>query len=338
MTVDPENQNETTDDVRQVLFVIYADISLLDLAGPLQAISWAKDTETGRLGYHSSIVSLTGGSVPSDTLVAIDTQSMASWFGKKIDTLIVVGGDGIYPAIQDSNFLGSVTKLASQSSRVCSVCSGALALAAIGLLDGKRAVTHWEDSDALRRMFPAVALEDDPIYIKDGNIWTSAGVTAGTDMALAVIAEDLGKEAALERAQALVTYMVRPGGQSQFSPVLERQKTESSGRFERLHRWIRKNLSGDLTSERLAAEEGMSVRSFYRLYTKMMGRTPAKSIEMLRMEAAREYLETSNLGVKSVAFRCGFGNEERMRRAFVRLIGVPPNEYRKRFKLTADSP
>jgi len=157
-------------------------------------------------------------------------------------------------------------------------------------------------------------------------------------MALAVIAEDLGKEAALERAQALVTYMVRPGGQSQFSPVLERQKTESSGRFERLHRWIRKNLSGDLTSERLAAEEGMSVRNFYRLYTKMMGRTPAKSIEMLRMEAAREYLETSNLGVKSVAFRCGFGNEERMRRAFVRLIGVPPNEYRKRFKLTADSP
>ncbi len=317
----------------EVVFVIYPDISLLDLAGPLQTITWAKEHGTDRLGYQSTIVSLGGGQVPSDTLIAVDTQPMAALSGKHIDTLIVVGGDGVYAAIKDSSFLDAVSALAARSDRVCAVCSGALVLAGLGLLDGRRAVTHWEDSDNLATMFPDVLLEEDPIYIKDGHIWTSAGVTAGTDMALAIVAEDLGREAALARAQALVTYMVRPGGQSQFSRVLERQRLETASRFEDLHRWIRANLRKDLRVEELAGFENMSVRSFYRLYTDTMGRTPAKAVEMLRMEAAREMLETSGTGIKSVALRCGFGDEERMRRAFVRLLGVAPSEYRARFRL-----
>lgn len=286
-THDPSDRTDASSPRLEVVFVVYPEICLLDLAGPLQAIAWAKEHNTGRLGYNTSIVSLEGGQVPSDTLVSIDTQPMAAWRDSHIDTLIIVGGDGVYTAIEDSNFLQSVAVLAAQSDLVCAVCSGALALAALGLLDGRRAVTHWEDSINLAAMFPDVLLEEDPIYIKDGHIWTSAGVTAGTDMALAIVAEDLGREAALARAQSLVTYMVRPGGQSQFSRVLERQKLETSSRFEQLHVWIRANLRNDLRVEELADFENMSVRSFYRLYTDTMGCTPAKAVEVIRMDAAR---------------------------------------------------
>ncbi len=333
MTHDPALQPDASRSPLTVVFVIYPDISLLDLAGPLQTITWAKEHGTDRLGYQTSIVSLAGGQVPSDTLIAVDTQPMAAWHGTHIDTLIVVGGDGVYAAIKDRAFLNAVSELAANSGRVCSVCSGALVLAALGVLDGRRAVTHWEDADKLAAMFPDVLLEEDPIYIRDDHIWTSAGVTAGTDMALAIVAQDLGREAALARAQALVTYMVRPGGQSQFSRILERQTLETSARFERLHRWIEANLRQDLRVEELAGFENMSVRSFYRLYTDTVGRTPAKAVEMIRMDAAREMLETTGTGIKSVALRCGFGDEERMRRAFVRHLGVAPSDYRKRFRL-----
>lgn len=318
----------------RVVFVVYPEIAALDLAGPLQALAWAQRPETGELGYETIIASKHGGRVDTDTLLSVDTVPLRDLKLTRIDTLIIVGGDGAYVSMEDAEFVEDIRTLAGQSQRVCSICSGALVLAATGLLNGRRAVTHWEDCEALIAAFPEVEVEIDPIYIKDDNIWTSAGVTAGTDMALAMVAEDLGHEAALKRARSLVTYMVRPGGQSQFSPALERQRQNQSARFERLHQWIAENLTRDLPVERLAERENMSVRSFYRLYTAATGTTPAKAVEAMRVEAAREQLETTDTAIKVVAARCGFQDEERMRRAFTRQIGVSPSDYRLRFRMT----
>lgn len=320
-----------------VIFVIYPDIVLLDLAGPLAVFSWARRGGTGALAYETAITSLEGGRIPTDTGVAIDSEPMRNWGRKEIHTLVIVGGDGAYEAMHDRRLVGRVAELAERSERVCSVCSGALVLAAAGLLDGRRATTHWEDCALLSDGFCNVHVEPDPIYVKDDHVWTSAGVTAGTDMALAIVAEDLGQEAALERAQKLVTYMVRPGGQSQFSPALKRQERDRSAKFQHLHRWIEDNLRTDLRVEHLAERENMSLRSFHRQYTAIMGVTPARAVERIRTEAARELLETTGLGMKSVAVRCGFGDEERMRRTFMRLVGVSPSAYRERFRIDGGS-
>lgn len=317
----------------QVVFVVYPDIVLLDLAGPLQVFARARRPGTGNRGYETTITSLKGGRIPTDTVVSIETEPLKNWTRREIHTLIVVGGDGADAAMRHAPLVERVAGLAARSRRVCSVCSGALILAAAGVLDGRRATTHWEDCEHLAQSFPDVQVEYDPIYIKDDHVWTSAGITAGTDMALAIVAEDLGQDAALERAQALVTYMVRPGGQSQFSPVLERQKLERSAKFRKLHQWIAENLERDLRVERLAERENMSTRNFHRLYSLTTGITPAKAVETFRMEAARELLETTSLAIKSIADLCGFGDEERMRRAFLRLLGVSPSEYRQRFRM-----
>ncbi len=317
----------------QVAFVIYPDIMLLDLAGPLEVFSWARHRGEGALAYEIAITSLQGGRIPTDTVVSIDSEPIENWVGRQIHTLVVVGGDGAYASMHQTQLIDQVAALADRSERVCSVCSGALILAAAGILDGRRATTHWEDCALLADQFPEVCVESDPIYVKDGHVWTSAGVTAGTDMALAIIAEDLGQEAALERAQMLVTYMVRPGGQSQFSPALERQKTDRSAKFEDLHRWVADNLTADLRVEQLAQRENMSTRSFHRRYASTMGVTPAKAVERIRIEAARELLETSSMAIKSVAGRCGFGDEDRMRHSFLRSVGVSPSAYRERFRI-----
>lgn len=336
MTSFPAKNYETSCRPLQVVFVIYPDIVLLDLAGPLQVFAGARRHRTDMLAYETAVTSLEGGSVPTDTVISIETEPLENWVQRKIHTLVIVGGNGANISMHDRQFLQRVADLSDRSERVCSVCSGALILAAAGLLDGRRATTHWEDCSHLARDFPRVHVEMDPIYIKDGPVWTSAGITAGTDMALAIVAEDLGQDAALELAQSLVTYMVRPGGQSQFSPALKRQKLDRSARFESLHQWMADNLRNDLRVEHLAERENMSVRTFHRLYSSTMGTTPAKAVETIRIEVAREMLETTGTGIKSVASRCGFGDEERMRRAFVRLLGVSPSEYRQRFRIPRD--
>lgn len=318
-----------------VVFVVYPDIVLLDLAGPLQVFAGARRRGEQELAYETAVASVDGGKVQTDTIVAIESLPMRQWFRRRIHTLVVVGGNGAVPALADRNFVGQVARLAARSQRVCSVCSGALILAAAGLLEGRRATTHWDDCAHLARLSSNVEVQPDPIYVKDGNVWTSAGITAGIDMSLAIVAEDLGREPALELAQSLVTYMVRPGGQSQFSPVLTRQMAETSGRFEGLHRWIEANLARELRVEDLAAHEHMSLRNFHRLYCSTMGITPAKAVEAIRMEAAREMLETTGSAIKAVARRCGFGDEERLRRAFVRSMGLSPSEYRRRFRLAS---
>ena len=316
-----------------VLFVIYPDIVLLDLAGPLQVFAGARRAPGGALAYRTAIASRDGGLIPTDTVVPIASDPVAQWAGRDTHTLVVVGGNGANTAMHDRVFVRAVTGLAERATKVCSVCSGALVLAAAGLLDGRRATTHWEDCAHLARDFPATQVEPDPIYIKDGSVWTSAGITAGIDMALAMVAEDLGPAPALELAQSLLAYMVRPGGQSQFSPALQRQWQDRAGKFDALHRWLDANLQRNIRIEDMAAQAHMSLRNFHRQYALQMGLTPAKSVELLRIERARTILETSDAPIKSVAVQCGFGDEERMRRAFVRETGINPSEHRHRFKI-----
>ncbi|MEO0371186.1 MAG: helix-turn-helix domain-containing protein, partial [Pseudomonadota bacterium] len=200
------------------------------------------------------------------------------------------------------------------------------------LLNGRRAVTHWDDCAMLADRFPKVRVEMDPIYVKDGPIWTSAGITAGIDMALAIAAEDLGRASAFAMARSMVTQMVRSGGQSQFSPVLSRQWRDRAGHFDALHAWITDNLAHDLSVDALAERSAMSQRNFARVYSKSMGVTPAKAVEAMRTEAAQGLLEDTDLSVKAISARCGFNDEERMRRAFLRQLGVSPSEYRQNFQ------
>lgn len=317
---------------RLVVFVVYPNIVLLDLTGPLQVFSHVLDSKTGAHGYECVVTSLDGGMIETNTVVAIPSEPMSRYRNRQIHTLVVVGGDGAYNAMRDPALLKEIATLASGAQRVCSVCSGALILAAAGLLKGRRAVTHWEDCEALRKEFPGVRVEVDPIYIKDGRVWTSAGITAGMDMALAIAVEDMGRPAAHKVARSMVTHMVRSGGQSQFSPILGHQLMDATGRFDGLNQWISENLKRDLQVEVLAERMNMSARNFSRLYSKQMGLPPAKAVEAIRTEAARNMLETTDLGMKQVAAECGFNDEERMRRAFVRLLNVSPSDYRQGFR------
>lgn len=319
-----------------VLFVVYPDIVLLDLAGPLQVFTHACRNADHGPAYRTHVASVAGGVTATNTILPIDSDPLSDWLVPRRDvaihTLIVVGGDGAIPASADAVFVDQVRQLADRSARVCSVCSGALVLAAAGLLDGRRAVTHWEDCDYLAAHYPAVNVEVDPIFIKDGKIWTSAGITAGIDMALAIIEEDLGKPAAMAMARSLVTPMVRSGGQSQFSTALDRQLRDAEERFTSLHRWITQNIYRRISVEDMARECGMSPRNFSRRYTETMGVPPAKAVERMRVEAAREMLATTDKALKTVALDFGFQDDERMRRAFLRQIRTTPSDYRRQFR------
>ncbi|MBY5933821.1 helix-turn-helix domain-containing protein [Tateyamaria omphalii] len=323
----------TSEMPRVVVFVVYDGIVLLDLAGPLQVFSRAVDPSTGAFGYECLVASVTGESIETNTVLSIPTVTIASLEEHNIDTLIIVGGDGAIRGMRDAELVGAFGRLASRARRVCSVCSGALILAATGLLDGRRAVTHWDDCAMLAAEFPAVNVEMDPIFIKDGHIWTSAGITAGIDMSLAIAAEDFGRAAAFSVARAMVAQMVRSGGQSQFSPALSRQLRDGAGQFEKLHDWIANNLRRDLTVEVLAAQANMSARNFARVYAKVMGVTPARAVAAMRVEKAQGLLESSQQSVKQIAVSCGFGDEDRMRRAFVGTLGVSPSAYRANFNV-----
>lgn len=332
------NSPDDKPNVRDVVFVIYPDIVLLDLVGPLQVFSHARMNADAKPAYRTHVISAQGGQTETNTILQIGSDPLANWFGARgdapIHTLVLVGGDGANAAAADAAFVAQVKELAARSMRVCSVCSGALVLAAAGLLDGRRAVTHWEDCAHLAQQYPAVNVEIDPIYIKDGHIWTSAGITAGIDMALAIVEEDLGKSAAIEMARSLVTPMVRSGGQSQFSSELDRQARDTEGRFARLHAWVRGNMQQPIMVDDMADQCGMSSRNFSRRYMDVMGVSPAKAVEAIRVDAARDLLATSDKGIKVVAAACGFPDDERMRRAFMRLLRVSPSEYRRQFQLS----
>lgn len=315
---------------KTILFVVFPQVKLLDIAGPLQVFTDA--CHRGGAQYNVSVASLGGGMLETDTVLSINTSQLEKWRNIKIDTMIIGGGSGADAAAKNAQLVALVTELAMNAKRVGSVCTGAFVLAATGLLDNRRAVTHWESCAKLQDEYPKVSVEADPIFITDRGVWSSAGVTAGIDMALAMVAEDFGKQSALSTARYLVTYVVRPGGQSQFSTALENQTKDSLGRFEKLHHWIADNLAADLSVDALAAFVGMSPRNFTRRYIAEIGLSPAKSIESIRVEAARVILESSQMPIKSVAQKSGFGDEERLRRAMQRHLHTAPSEYRERFQ------
>ncbi len=286
--------------------------------------------------YRIVVVSGHGGPVCTSSGLPLVTRAMAGAVRKApIDTLIVPGGPGVHAALKDARTLDWIRRLASTARRIASVCTGAFLLAEAGILSGRRATTHWKSCARLQQAYPDVAVDPDPIYVKDGGLWTSAGVTAGIDLSLALVEEDFGRKAAMRVARHLVVFLNRPGGQSQFSASLEAQAAAANGnapnRFAPLHGWIEEHLAGDLRIERLAEQAGMSPRTFARIYTAKIGVTPARMVEKIRVEAVRRILEETDIPIKRIAAECGFGQEERMRRAFARQVGTTPAEYRRRF-------
>jgi transcriptional regulator GlxA family with amidase domain len=246
-----------------------------------------------------------------------------------LDTLLVAGGPGVHAAAADAVVLQWLRRRAKRARRIASVCTGAFLLAAAGLLTGRRAATHWMHCAELARRYPDVRVEPDPIFVRDGAVWTSAGVTAAIDLALALVEADVGRTLALAVARHLVMFLKRPGGQAQFSAALSLQGAED--RFGVLHSWMAGRLADDLSLPALARKVGMSERSFSRHYVEATGITPARAVERLRVEAARHLLSDTRLPVKRIAARCGFGSEETLRRSFVRLLAATPQNYRARF-------
>jgi transcriptional regulator GlxA family with amidase domain len=304
---------------RQVTFLIYRDFQLLDAAGPIAAFEIAERHQPG--SYALRVVAAEAGSVMSSAGVSMHAGSFGRALG--VDTLVVAGGDGSRTALSCPRIRRFIQLCAGKARRTSSVCSGAYLLAAAGVLDGKHATTHWSRSRDFARRFPRVHLEPDRIFIKDGSIWTSAGITAGIDLSLALIEEDLGEAIARRTAQQLVVYFRRPGGQSQFSALLEMERP--NGRFAALLDFVRSNLGKPLTVGVLADQACMSSRHFSRAFHAETGMSPAKAIEQLRAEAARAALSGSGRSVQDIARAHGFGNAERMRRTFLRLFGVTPS-------------
>lgn len=317
---------------KNVVFFVYPGVKTLDLVGPLQVFNDANSHVNGEIAYQTSIVSVQGGVVPTDTGLDITSEPASRWRRRKISTLIVIGGDSAQAQSQNNQLISSITTLAVKSNRIASVCSGAFLLAKCRLLDGRRAVTHWQSVESLAKQYPDVTVERDPIYLKDGNVWTSAGVTSGIDLALALVSEDLGRNVALSLARSLVTYILRPGGQSQFSTALEFQTRDQKACFDKLHVWMLNNLQCDQSVEALAEKSNMSSRNFSRLYKAQTGTTPAKAVEHMRVEAARQMLEGSKFAIAKIAVLCGFGDDERMRRSFMRHMYISPSDYRSRFQ------
>ena len=313
---------------RRIEILTFPDAQLLDVAGPLQVFATANDlTPPSEPRPYEIAVVAEAPSPPTSAGIVIGTMPLSSC-EHPIDTLIVAGGRGIYPVCENERLVAWVRDRSSRAARTASVCSGAFLLATAGLLDGRRAVTHWHRCREFAARFPAVRLEPDPIFIRDGTIWTSAGITAGIDLALAMVEADLGHGPALAVARQLVMFLKRPGGQTQFSAALDFQSADAG--FARLHAWMLDNLDRALSLTALAAEAGMSARSFSRHYRARMGQTPARALEAMRVEAARRWLE-EGASVGTAARRCGFGSEETMRRAFLRGFGTGPQSYRARF-------
>jgi transcriptional regulator GlxA family with amidase domain len=303
--------------------LVFPNFQLLDAAGPISVFEIA-----ARLASQPpsiKVMAAAPGPVRSSSGVEMLARGLKP--SGAISTLIVAGGGGVDAAATCGTTLGFVRTLAKRGVRVASVCSGAYLLAQAGLLDGRRATTHWRRTRQFLSIFPAVKWEPDRIFVRDGNIWSSAGITAGIDLALALVAEDFGEAIAQQAARELVLYHRRSGGQSQFSSLLELKAPE--GRFGPLLTWAREHLEAPLTVEDLAEQAGMSSRHFARAFIAETGTTPSKAVERLRIEVARQRVQSSSEAIERVAQTTGFRDPERMRRAFIRAFGQPPQSLRR---------
>ena len=327
--------------VRRVAMLAFPDAQILDVAGPLEVFArtsrWL--TDEGLVDapvYEIALLAATPGSLAMSNGLRFVVEKSIDGLDTALDTLMVAGGLGVTAAMSDPRLLAWLRKIAPRVRRLCSVCTGTFLLAEAGLLGGRRATTHWRFCDALARRFPSVRVQTDPIFVRDGHVYTSAGVTAGIDLALALVEEDHGRRVALGVARELVMFLRRPGGQSQFSAQLAAQSADREP-IRDLQGWIADNLSEDLSVGKLARRSAMSARNFARVFLRETGLTPATFVKRTRVEAARRRLEESADGIDAIAEHCGFGTRESMRRAFIRSLHVPPGAYRSRFRPAASS-
>jgi transcriptional regulator GlxA family with amidase domain len=317
--------------MRRVVIAVFPGVQTLDVTGPAEVLRAA--TKLHPPGYDVTIAALEGGPLRASTVTLVPDARLDEC-GGRIDTLIVAGGTGTRRAEENEELIAWLRAAAKRSRRVASVCTGAFLLARAGLLDGRRATTHWASCADLAARYPAVSVEPDPIFVRDGDVATSAGVTAGMDLALALVEEDLGREVAVEAARWLVLFLKRPGGQAQFSAQLSAQ-TADRAPLKELQAWVPDHLAEDLSVPALAKRAQMSERNFARAFRRETGMTPAAYVEAARVESARIALETGDLPVERVARQVGFGTVETMRRAFRRRVGVSPVDYRSRFRRQA---
>jgi transcriptional regulator GlxA family with amidase domain len=314
-----------------VLIPVFDGVQSLDLTGPLEVFSGANRYLSGRghgPAYQITVASPGGAPVrTSSGLALVPDADLAA--AAAPHTLVVPGGEGARSGNEE--VVAWLRRLAPAAQRVTSVCTGAFLLAGAGLLAGRRVTTHWAYADALQLEFPDVTVDPEPIYVRDGAFVTSAGVTAGIDLALALVEEDIGRDAALTVARHLVVFLRRPGSQAQFSAQLRAQLAQRPAVREVQH-WISERPGADLSVDRLAARAGLSPRQFARSFTAETGVSPGRYVDGVRLEAARRELEDTGHGVEQVARKCGYGTPEAMRRAFIRALGVSPAGYRQRFQ------
>ncbi len=322
---------------RHVVIVAFPGLQSLDAVGPFEVFAGATRAarSLGRSdGYRLSLASTMGSPIWAESGVGLCTVPLPD-SDETIDTLVLPGGDQAQAARRDHELLAWIQATEPRCRRVATVCTGAFLAAEAGLLDGRRVTTHWASAERLAAEFPALVVDADPIYIQDGKFWTSAGVTAGIDLALALVAEDLGVEVAQTVARWLVMFLHRPGGQTQFaSPVWVPRAERSAVRA--VQTLVEVAPGGDHALPVLAAAAAMSVRHFARVFTAEVGETPGRFVERVRTEAARRELETTNDTLDVVASRCGFGTAETIRRVFQRRLGVAPDAYRRRFRVDVD--
>jgi transcriptional regulator GlxA family with amidase domain len=325
---------------KDVVAVAFDDFQILDVTGPLEVFSQAtrilETTGGGGQGYRVHLVARSPGPLRASSGLSLVAGALRQ-VPDQYDTLVVAGGRGVAGAVRDQRLVDWVRQQPARARRVASVCSGAYLLARAGRHDGKRATTHWDSSEELGRYYPKVRVEADRIFVKDGSVYTSAGVTAGMDLALALVAEDHGRKLALEVARQLVVFLQRPGGQSQFSSQLAAQVAETDPIAEVLA-YVEGHLSSDLSVPVLARRAAMSPRHFARCFGKELGVTPARFVHGARLSAARRRLEESSHGLDRIAEEAGFGTAETLRRAFADGVGITPSEYRTRFGVRGKHP
>ena len=319
-----------------VVMLAFPDAEILDIAGPLDIVRAAAYFEEGVIdtAQHTKplIVSEYGGPIETQPSgISIHTRSLKSVGSRKIDTLIVPGGLGTEQALQRPQLIEWIRRTAVRARRIVSICTGAFLLAEAGQLRGRRATTHWRWVDELAARYPDVTVEPDSIFVTDGNVYTSAGITSGMDLALHLVEQDWGADKALDIARYWLLYAKRPGGQSQFSALLPAKASEREA-ISDLQAWIMQHLDSDLSVAALAKRIAMSPRNFARVFQTETGVTPAKFVETVRIEAARRRLEATSQSIESIADLCGMGDSERLRRSFIRRLGVNPRDYRKRFE------
>lgn len=319
--------------VRKTLLIAYNGVTALDLVGPMQVFSTASGyskATTGVALYDLVVASVDGGAVATSTGLHILAQPLREIGLEQIDTIIVPGGRPNDNSVFDTRLVAWLAENGPRSRRVCSVCVGAFLLAEAGLLAGRSATTHWDFIETLKRKCDGATILDGPIFVHDGNIWSSAGVSAGIDLALHLVEDDHGRKLAMDVAKMLVVYFRRPGNQHQFSTSLSLQASTDTD-FSYLLTWAAGHLKENLSVEVLASRSGMSVRSFTRKFRVAVGLTPAAAIEKMRFEEAKRLLSEGGLPLKRVASVCGFRDEQTLRRAFRRIADVSPSEYRQRF-------